>query len=265
MLAPHCPVPKEGVEHVEQYATHILTPSHFCAGLLHRSGFKLPISIVHHGIDQAFCDPRHTPDGFRFLHLASGDAHTLARKGTVETVEAFLGLKDRGHSRLAVVAPLTALVQLQALVGRDASDLSARGVDLVNRLEFEPSKMASVYRATSCVVQPSRVEGFGMVPLEARACGVPVIATCRTGHREHVPGESKDGVVVVDQDEDLIQGPMDLGSPLDVEKLRTAMSLVLSNWDEQRLLAVSACDEVRSRWSWHEVVKPFIEEREEWI
>ncbi|MBP8000484.1 MAG: glycosyltransferase family 4 protein [Chloroflexi bacterium] len=35
----------------------------------------------------------------------------------------------------------------------------------------------SLYRETSCFVFPSRQEGFGLPPLEALACGVPVVTT----------------------------------------------------------------------------------------
>lgn len=42
---------------------------------------------------------------------------------------------------------------------------------------FPEQKMASLYNAMDCLVNASQWEGFGLPPLEAQACGVPVIVT----------------------------------------------------------------------------------------
>src|SRR5690606_16992598 len=55
--------------------------------------------------------------------------------------------------------------------------------------------------------QPSRAEGFGLVPLEARVAGVPVVTTACTGHQDHVTEGSR-GVVIVDSGAD---APIDDG------------------------------------------------------
>jgi mannosyltransferase len=52
---------------------------------------------------------------------------------------------------------------------------------LADRLHFLPEvpvhEMADWYRALDLFVAPQRWEGFGLTPLEAMACGVPVVAT----------------------------------------------------------------------------------------
>jgi len=43
--------------------------------------------------------------------------------------------------------------------------------------EVPPHKVADWYAALDLYVAPQRWEGFGLTPLEAMACGVPVVAT----------------------------------------------------------------------------------------
>ncbi|HPD18841.1 MAG TPA: glycosyltransferase family 4 protein, partial [Candidatus Goldiibacteriota bacterium] len=48
--------------------------------------------------------------------------------------------------------------------------------------EYDEGQMAELMRNADCFVLPSRAEGFGMIYLEAIACGIPVIATNWGGH-----------------------------------------------------------------------------------
>lgn len=71
------------------------------------------------------------------------------------------------------------------------------------------TRLRELYRRAVLFVYPSRYEGFGMPPLEAMACGAPVIAT-RTGA---IPDFAGDAAVLVE--------------PGDGEALRAAMAQLL--------------------------------------
>jgi D-inositol-3-phosphate glycosyltransferase len=116
-----------------------------------------------------------------------------AFKGTDVAVDALAHLK-----RLVPDAQL-------AIVGGDSPRgsrgervrlrLAARRLGVADRLRFmEPvphTELPELYRAADVVVVPSASESFGLVALEAAACGTPVVATAVGGLRSIVhDGES---------------------------------------------------------------------------
>jgi D-inositol-3-phosphate glycosyltransferase len=148
----------------------------------HYSARPERIEIVPPGVDHAFFSPgdragaRHgigwTSDGPMLLFV--GRIQPL--KGLDVAVGALAELDDP-RATLAVVggpsgadgpAELARVVQL-------ATDLGVR-----DRVRFFPPQphhlLSSWYRASDVVLVPSRSESFGLVALEAAACGRPVVA-----------------------------------------------------------------------------------------
>ena len=63
------------------------------------------------------------------------------------------------------------------------------------RDEASPTNLADFFRALDFYVAPQRWEGFGLTPLEAMACGAPVIAT-RVGAFEELVKDGETGVLI---------------------------------------------------------------------
>ena len=76
----------------------------------------------------------------------------------------------------------------------------------VRFLGFQPQEtLASVYRLSGAFVFPSLYEGFGLPPLEAMACGTPVV----TSNVSSLPEIAGDAALLVDPyDVDAIAGAM---------------------------------------------------------
>jgi glycosyltransferase involved in cell wall biosynthesis len=76
---------------------------------------------------------------------------------------------------------------------------AAEGVADLVRIEgvVPHARLPELYRGAICLVYPSAVETFGLPPLEAMACGCPVIGSNRTS----VPEVVGDAAVVVDPDD----------------------------------------------------------------
>jgi glycosyltransferase involved in cell wall biosynthesis len=92
-------------------------------------------------------------------------------------------------------------------------------------------RLRELYRRALVFVYPSRYEGFGIPPLEAMACGAPVIAT-RTGA---IPEYAEGAALLVD--------------PGDRDALRTALLRVLRDRGLRRALRTRAAARAAA-WRW---------------
>lgn len=62
-------------------------------------------------------------------------------------------------------------------------------------LEIAPGDPLPHLRRADLLVHPSFEDGFAYAPMEAMACGVPVIVTDQTGMKEHIHDESQGAIV----------------------------------------------------------------------
>ena len=152
------------------------------------------IRIVPPGVDHAFFGPGHRPQARRALGLPL-DGRLLLFVGRIQplkradvAIEALAELRagsDAGGGepyRLVVVGGPSGPhgeKSLQSL--HDVAD--ARGVrEFVHFIEPQPHELlSSYYRAADVCLVPSRSESFGLVALEAAACGTPVVASAVGG------------------------------------------------------------------------------------
>jgi D-inositol-3-phosphate glycosyltransferase len=148
------------------------------------------IRIVPPGVDHAFFGPGHRPQARRALGLPL-DGRLLLFVGRIQplkcadvAIETLAELLDGGTEpyRLVVVGGPSGPHGEKALQGLfDLAD--ARGVrDHVHFVDPQPHELlSSYYRAADVCLVPSRSESFGLVALEAAACGTPVVASAVGG------------------------------------------------------------------------------------
>ncbi|GLK84632.1 glycosyltransferase family 4 protein [Ancylobacter defluvii] len=163
---------------------------------------KRPSTVIHHGIDAETFRP--APDrvtaraalGLPDLRLIGCFGRIRAQKGTDVFVDALMQVLSEHPGWGGVV--------LGRAVGSDAGFLDGlkakvKAAGLEDRLlfpgEVETSATPDWYRALDLYVAPQRWEGFGVTPIEAMACGVPVIAT-RVGAFEELVIEGITGALV---------------------------------------------------------------------
>ena len=195
------------------------------------SYLRRPSRVIMHGIDATAFRP---PAGRRALRRALGlpEGFTIGcfgrirhQKGTDVFVEAMLEVLPHHPG-------VQALVMGRATAGHQSFLHSLRDrvtrAGLESRIRFLPEApvdaMPRWYQALDLFVAPQRWEGFGVTPLEAMACGVPVIAT-PVGAFDELVVEGATGRLV---------------PPGDVRRIRAAVEEVLASPDTLREWSVAA-------------------------
>ena len=143
-----------------------------------------PATVIRHGIDTDTFRPAPNRASVRTRLSLPGDGALIgcfgrirAQKGTDLFVDAMIAaLPDLPGASALVMGRATGPHQ------RFLSDLRVRvaAAGLADRILFLPevsvTDMPAWYQALDLFIAPQRREGFGLTPLEAMACGVPVIA-----------------------------------------------------------------------------------------
>lgn len=160
-------------------------------------------------------------------------ARLVPEKGVQEFVDAFISLSESGrevYARVLGVGP-----------ARGAMERRLAEAGLAERVAFlgavPHDRALEIMRASDLVVMPSHREGCGLVPIEAAALGVPVVAT-RTGAMPQVVG-----------------CPEALVEPRDAAGLATAIERLLGDVDLRRACSRKGRERVRTEFTWESIAE----------
>ncbi|MDA8309095.1 MAG: glycosyltransferase [Actinomycetota bacterium] len=199
----------------------------------------LRISVVAPGVDHAYFGPGHRPQARRALALPREGTVLLTvgriqpLKGMDVAVRTLAALCAEGDHALG--APFR-LVIVGGPSGPHGGEEHARLLRLVRELGVDdrvslvppqPHELLSTYyRAADVCLVPSRSESFGLVALEAAACGTPVVASA-VGGLTTLVDDGRTGFLVDGSDpEALARGVRRLvADPLLAERQATAAVL----------------------------------------
>jgi D-inositol-3-phosphate glycosyltransferase len=153
------------------------------------------IAIVAPGVDHSIFGPGDQAQARRAVGLAAETPVVLFAgriqplKGLTVAVDALAEVRSAGEPESR--AALTSLVVIGGPSGPHGSEELARVRDLVRRHDLDlavrllpPQRhevLSTYYRAADLCAVPSHSESFGLVALEAAACGIPVVASAVGG------------------------------------------------------------------------------------
>jgi glycosyltransferase involved in cell wall biosynthesis len=205
-------------------AAGVLTDSEFSKSELikHKVAPERKISVVPCGVGAEFSDAITSPGGEGFvLCVGSRDP----RKNVPRLVRAWqLMDKEAKRGMKLLVAGGGGRMFAQEFLGEAPEDVEFLGY--VNEEE-----LIDLYRRAVLFVYPSLYEGFGLPPLEAMACGTPVI----TSSVSSLPEVVGDAAMLVD--------------PYDVEEISGAIQKLLADQELQGELKKRGLER-SSRFTW---------------
>jgi glycosyltransferase involved in cell wall biosynthesis len=174
-------------------AWHIIAGSHATkTDIVNQLGMPPErISVVHHAIKAIFRPDRSKAQLAALRHRYGLDEEFILGVGSADPRKNMVGLVS-AYARLSIEQRS----QYQLCIVWTHSFLQQELLDLIeqmgmrDRVRFlegiSDEDLASLYSAATLFVFPSHYEGFGLPPLEAMACGTPVVAASNSSIPEVV-------------------------------------------------------------------------------
>lgn len=286
MVAPNSDrLPRQLIKHLDvlrrTYAGKfaLMAPSRWACDVVEEQvgGF---CAHVPHGVDPVPLDPaadtslrRAREKGrFRFLHFSTC---AQQRKGTRELILAWI-LAEKAWAKFAL-NQLGQPLQLELCLVLDRpAEMAIKNWLMDEEIALPPTvffvpraappenaelPLTARLQYAHCIVQPSRGEAFGLVPLEALSVGVPVVATTCTGHSNYLGRHwPRTGYVEIPTGEsaplDDVEGSQ--APSLDPGDIATALTEALGDWPQLKTEAIENAPKIQELFSWATALEDFM-------
>lgn len=166
-------IPKGWAEHMMR-VDDLWTTSRWTAGIF-KNIIKRDSYVLHHGLNETWRPKQHGPhEGpFTFLHVGE----PAVRKGGDIVLEAWHKAFRKSGAKLIYKAtgiPMARVKDRGGSIVYSPQHLVDEGGELITTV-YSDDGMWDLFGKVDCLVYPTRGEGFGFIPLEAMASGLPTI------------------------------------------------------------------------------------------
>ena len=184
-------------------AAGLIVPSQMEATRVTRT-YGIPttkIAPIPNPVDVITCGPADRQRVRAELGIGSS-TRVVAWHGRVQIRKKGLDTLVDAWNQICAERPSADILLLLVGSGQNVEELrgrlqSSRKVTWIDRYVFDRHELWSYLMAADIYTMPSRDEGFAVAPLEAMACGLPVVASDARGVLDVLPRAEADGGVIV--------------------------------------------------------------------
>jgi len=240
-------VPKAWLYNMSQ-CDEVWTTSNFVKDVYIQNNVNANIHVIPHGVSSDWeIFERELTGKFNFLHVG-GDSK---RKNAQLVVDAFLELYDGDldyqlilkynnycHAEVYINDSLVPAINHPQIMGIPAI--------------LEIHDLVRLYHKCHCLVYPTSGEGFGLIPLEAMATGLPTIITNATGCIDYaqlgIPISAT--MIKADWHDHVYNDDTGYWASPNFDELLNAMRNVANEYQEISNFALRSARTIHSEWSW---------------
>jgi len=245
----------------------VLVPSQATKNLFRINGVQSKIEIVPFGVNPEIYKPvgAIADDEFVFLYVNSWTGQIGDRKGTDILIKAFdEEFKDEKVKLILKISTFWDKKPVEYYIQAVNKILGHSNPNIMINAEYLPEKeLAEHYQKADCFVCPTHGESFGLTPINAMACGLPIIITKdnNSGYMDFLRG--KDSVLWIDSNKMrqadkkfFVEG--NLQPVPDIESLKKQMRYAFEH-PELIDKAIKNSEEIRTNWTWSKSADKFLE------
>lgn len=235
------------------------TTSTFCADVFVENGVTVPTRVVPHGIDsnEWRIKKREKTDPFIFLH----QGEPADRKGSQMAFDAFKKVFSGKSDVFLIFKSSASWIEARWL---DETGSIIGAVDKFPNVQtikgiLDLDQMNDLYEMAHCMIYPSNGEGFGLIPFQGVATGMPTLAPNWGGIKEF--GEYLTNIPHT-------VGPSNHGYHLgdwcwpDFDSLCQIMEDVYLNYDNYSATAYENGLALREKFAWEKIFEPIVKDLE---
>lgn len=154
----------------------VWTTSQWCKEILEQYNLDPPVHVLAHGISSEWTvEEREIGDKFYFLHVGGESI----RKNVQMVITAFLDCFDGNEDYQLILKVSEGIEDIYLQPSLEELERHPQ-ITILNGF-IPKDSLVSLYKNSHCMVYPTAGEGFGMIPFQAIATGMPTICTELSG------------------------------------------------------------------------------------